>query len=244
MRTWAIGLGLMGAAIAASIPAQAATSTFTGTVTGTTDYMFRGISQTDGHGTVQGSLEWNHTSGIFLGVWASGLDFPADPDAEVEIDFYGGYKHAITDKTTATLKFIYYHYPDAFFDESNYFEAMVGLSHNYDWISVSASAFYSPDYFFESGDGVFLTAGASIPATSWISVSGNVGYQWIDENPTFGTPDYLTWDFGVTLTYEFATLDVRWIDTDLEENECFGTTDLCDGRIVATLSFAHSVDVD
>ena len=50
--------------------------TYSFTATGTSDYVFRGISQTDNDPTIQGAINIGY--GIFYaGVWASGLDFDA-----------------------------------------------------------------------------------------------------------------------------------------------------------------------
>ncbi len=69
--------------------------TYSFSVTGTSDYVFRGISQTDSDPTIQGAVSIGY--GIFYaGVWASGLDFGGGPtdrrDAEIEIDYYAGIK--------------------------------------------------------------------------------------------------------------------------------------------------------
>ncbi|PPD29173.1 MAG: hypothetical protein CTY20_07260, partial [Hyphomicrobium sp.] len=57
-------------------------------IAGTSDYVFRGISQTDNDGTLQGAIDIGY--GIFYaGVWGSGLDFQAGfNDAQLEIDLY------------------------------------------------------------------------------------------------------------------------------------------------------------
>src|SRR4051812_17245106 len=82
MRTWTMGVTVM---LLASSPAwaQAAKTEsdswvpgkFTGTAAVATDYIFRGISQTDEKAAIQGSIEWHHDMGIFLGVWGSNVDF-------------------------------------------------------------------------------------------------------------------------------------------------------------------------
>ena len=67
--------------------------TYSFSVTGTSDYVFRGISQTDNDPTIQGAINIGY--GIFYaGVWASGLDFgmPIGNDAEIEVDWYAGIK--------------------------------------------------------------------------------------------------------------------------------------------------------
>ncbi len=82
------------------------------TATGTSDYVFRGISQTDNDPTIQGSI--GATYGMFYaGAWASGLDWTnlfGDPDAQIEIDCYGGFKPT-WGKATFDLGVIYYTYP-------------------------------------------------------------------------------------------------------------------------------------
>ena len=55
------------------------------------DYIFRGIPQTDGNAAVQGGIDLEQ-SGFYLGSWFSEVD-SGDPDSGdgLEIDYYGGY---------------------------------------------------------------------------------------------------------------------------------------------------------
>ena len=78
---------------------MAATSTaaladITGNVAMTSDYVFRGISQTDNQMAIQGGLDYAHESGIYVGTWASNVspDFfnGAGNDPQIELDLYGG----------------------------------------------------------------------------------------------------------------------------------------------------------
>ena len=99
-------------------------------------------------------------------------------------------------------------------------------------------------YFFETGTGVTLSAGVTVPLTDklWffdggVWLSSKVSHQWIDDNIAFGTPDYLFYDVGVSAKVGIATFDVRYIDTDLSDSECFGGTNLCEGAVVGTLTF-------
>jgi hypothetical protein len=45
------------------------------------------------------------------------------------------------------------------------------------------------------------------------------------------------YDVGVSAKIGVATPDVRWVDTDLSEAECFGGTNFFEGGVVATHSF-------
>lgn len=66
----------------------------------TTDYVFRGISNTDGDPAIQGSLDYEHDTGFYAGVWASSVKFRENAgaaavdtvqEATIEIDYYAGF---------------------------------------------------------------------------------------------------------------------------------------------------------
>lgn len=77
------------------------------------DYIFRGFTQTDNLPALQGGFDLNHTSGFYLGTWASNVSWTR-PDYtknnSVELDVYGGYTKNI--KTVdADLGVLSYFYP-------------------------------------------------------------------------------------------------------------------------------------
>jgi len=78
--------------ILALILALTATSAFAGVSGGITlasDYLFRGVSQTQGDTAVQWNLE-AEKNGVYGGTWGSQVDFGGE--ASIEYDFYGGYR--------------------------------------------------------------------------------------------------------------------------------------------------------
>ena len=65
-----------------------------------------------------------------------------------------------------------------------------------------------------------MSGGIDVPIAigiDWLSASGHVGYQWIADNPAYGTPDWVFFDFGVTATWNIFAFDVRYIGTDLDK---------------------------
>jgi uncharacterized protein (TIGR02001 family) len=138
----------------------------------TTEYVFRGISQTKEGPAIQGGFDL--TCGIFYaGVWASNLDwgstalFPGatttNAVANIEMDWYVGIKPK-TGHITWDLGVIYYSYPNSAHlganalgvttnREYNYFELKVGASGDI-WKdgTLSGTVFFSPDYQYESGN--------------------------------------------------------------------------------------------
>lgn len=65
----------------------------------TSNYVFRGISQTQGEPAIQGGFDYTHASGLYLGTWGSNVgwltDFQGYKSGSMELDVYGGYRNSI-----------------------------------------------------------------------------------------------------------------------------------------------------
>lgn len=91
--------------------------TFTSNVSLVSDYRFRGISQTMRRPAIQGSFDYSHESGVYLGTWASNADGTTRfyNNTSMEWDFYGGYKGKLFPCAfpdfTYNIGLIYYYYP-------------------------------------------------------------------------------------------------------------------------------------
>lgn len=232
-------------ALALSAAAHAGDLTFN--LGATSDYKFRGQSQSQTNPAVFGGVDYVSESGLFVGAWASSVDFNDAASTYMELDLYAGYTHAFTDTTSGTVKLVYYLYPTADYpvgsNSYDYLELVASLSHNFGFVTGGIEIAYSPDFFFESDAGVALTGSLSAPLVeSWsifdggILASAKLGYQWIDDNGNFGTPDYLFYDIGLTAKAGKVALDVRYVDTDLTDAECFGGSNLCEAQVVATVT--------
>ena len=91
--------------------AAASPHTLTGNVGLFSSYRFRGIDQTAGKPALQGGFDYSHASGIYVGNWNSNVSSGAGfPEANLEMDFYGGYKMAFGD-FGIDVGGIYYYYP-------------------------------------------------------------------------------------------------------------------------------------
>jgi len=107
------------AAPAAAAPAPAPTpdNTLTANVGLFSQYIFRGISQTAGKPALQGGFDYAHSSGFYLGTWASNIswleDFGQYNRSSLEWDFYGGYKNNFpgSEDWNYDVGLYYYYYP-------------------------------------------------------------------------------------------------------------------------------------
>src|SRR5918992_1167638 len=86
-----------------------AASPITGNIALVSDYRFRGISQTFHKPALQGGFDYAHSSGLYVGNWNSNVSEGAGfPGANLEMDFYGGWKKTFGD-IGLDLGFIYYY---------------------------------------------------------------------------------------------------------------------------------------
>ena len=190
-------------------------------LTGTSDYVFRGFTQTDGDPTIQGSLGVSYGM-FYAGGWASGLDFGDGPapsigeDAQIEIDWYGGIKPT-WGPATFDFGVIYYTYPGAtdYAAELDYLEWKAGVSGEiYKGLTAGATVYYSDDYTGETGTSWFYegTLAYTLPKVAMFTptVSGLIGHGTIEQ-----LTDYTYWNAGVALGVDNLTFDFRYWDTDL-----------------------------
>ena len=194
----------------------------------TTDYVFRGYTQTGEDVAVQGGIDWADSSGWYVGTWASNIDFGAGDDASVEVDVYGGYAWEAND-VSYDLGLIYYAYPGADSDSGyDFLEAYASLGYDLEAVSLSAALHFTPDNFGGTGNGWYVTGGLSRGLSESLSIDANVGFSQVTAD--FGE-DYLDWNLGVNYSFSQLSLDLRYHDTDAPD--CVGS---CDARVVLSVS--------
>jgi uncharacterized protein (TIGR02001 family) len=237
--------------VAAPAPAEEARKfTYSFNLDGTSDYVFRGISQTDNDPTIQGGIDLGYGI-IYAGWWASGLDFTAAlNDAQVEMDWYGGIRPVWHD-ITFDFGTIYYSYPGATFytlpfnTQLNYWELKAGMSGNIhkDW-SAGFTTYWSPDYFGETGTAWTFEGNTAytLPKVHIFTpvINGVVGYQDGNSNAylaTNGFSNYWYWNAGLALSVDALTFDFRYWGTNASNATSDTLTCInhyCDDRFVFT----------
>jgi uncharacterized protein (TIGR02001 family) len=204
--------------------------TLTANVTLASQYLFRGISQTDGKPAIQGGFDFAHKSGVYLGNWNSNISWLSDANpgltAPIEMDFYGGWKTTLGD---FGLDFggIYYYYPlrndPPGFVSPDTFEAYAGTS----WGPLSVKFSYAFTDFFglKDSDGSYYIDGTvNYPiADTGFSVLAHLGYQGVSTSSTTPTClngsksySYTDWRLGGAYTIDGWTIGAYWSDTSAE----------------------------
>jgi len=204
-----------------------------GTLTLTTDYTFRGITQSDENPAVQGSVDWSNDLGkgfgVYLGTWASNVDFNDGSESSTEFDFYGGITYEL-EKWSFDVGVIHYTYPGASNNLNyNFTEGMAAIGYDFDVVSLQGSVNFTSENFGDTGDAQYYKLAADAPLPYEFSLSAHIGHQSIEDNANFGVPDYADWSVGLGYTIENFDLSLQYIDTDLDKTEC---ADGCSASLV------------
>lgn len=206
--------------------------TWSASATGTSDYIFRGVSQTDNDPAIQGSLD--ATYGMFYaGAWGSKIDWTGVSNAEV--DLYGGVTPSLG-PLSLDFGFIYYGYPRA--NSNDYWEFKAGVSGNLaPKLSAGATFYYSPDIVNDEWYVYEGTLSYELPKVGVFTptIGGLIGYtDWDTTNA-----DYTYWNAGLALAVDNLTFDFRYWDTDLSAATCAGVytgNNTCSERFVFSAS--------
>jgi uncharacterized protein (TIGR02001 family) len=198
----------------------------------TSDYISGGISQTGGKPALQGYFEANYSI-VYVGTWASNVDFGEDPD--VEIDVYAGIRPE-TESAAFDLGYAHYFYADGTAPD---YGAFYGIAEYYatDSLTVGGNVYVSPDYS-QMGDYSLWFEGTvdyALPAN--FGVSAALAYQFYADS--LDLPDYWTWNAGVYWSWEeTVTLDLRYVGSDLSRGDCAAlmSRSACGNRVMATLT--------
>lgn len=197
----------------------------------TSDYIDKGISQSDGHAAFQGGLTWTHEGGLFLGIDGSTVDFNDGTDAEINL--VGGYQWE-WDGWALAAGVARTHYAGAPKGAGmDLWEFALAAALDLETHQWEAEFVYSPDDG-GAGDALYQRLAVTIPFADRFAVSPHVGHQWYDRRDV-GGPAF--WEWGLELSYALApaTIGIAYTDTGLKnEPGC-----RCGGRLSAfvTVSF-------
>ena len=193
-----------------------------------TDYVWRGVSQTDESPQIYGGVD--ATVGmVYAGTWLSNVDFGTGNDTDFELDLYAGIRPQLG-PVALDLGIQYYGYINApTGSDQDFVEFKLAGSVPVGPATVGAAVFWSDNFYGGTGNATYVELNGSSPIGEKFSVSGAVGHQDVDYDG-----DYTTWNLGVgyALT-DFLGVDLRYHDTNEHD---FG--DLYESRVVLGLKAA------
>lgn len=214
----AIAIAGIAATAAAAQDAPASNFTITGGATLTSDYRFRGLSQTDKRVAVQGTFTISHASGFYVSTWASSVDDYVANGSDAEVDLIAGYSKTVQG-TKLDGGILYYYYPGSGGINSDFFEPYANVSHtfgpvglkvggNFSWKQHGLSSIHARD----GGTYLYGEASLGVPNTG-LTLTGHVGHSFIRDYITFGQ-HYTDWSATAAYAFKSLILSVGYVDTD------------------------------
>jgi uncharacterized protein (TIGR02001 family) len=226
--------------------------TTTGNVTLTTDYRFRGISQTSNNPAIQGAINLNHESGAYAGLWASSVS----GNSTAEIDGILGYASKLDMianlDTTLDVGYIRYMYagsgdsaPGSNQPDYNELFARLGFAGSVvaeDNLMLGVN--WSNDYFNQSDNFWYFSANYTAPITdTGFGLVAGIGYSLFKNSAmlsralgTASTDDsYIDYKLGTSFAVQGLTTELAWVDTSIADRDCFDKK-ACDGAVQLSIS--------
>jgi uncharacterized protein (TIGR02001 family) len=203
--------------------ASAADGPWSAQIGATSDYVFRGVSQTYDSGALQLGANYQSPQGWFAGTWASNVDPYPFGVAAIELDVYGGIRQALGDQFNTTLTYTHYQYlNDSRPAHYNYDELALSASY---LDEVVATVSYQPDSTLYTALGVAnrRPSAAYELALRWPLPAGfalNAGVGYYDLHRLFGV-HYWAGDAGLQYVHRRVTFDLSRFFTDATVNRLF-----------------------
>lgn len=196
------------------------------------DYRSLGISQTQGDPAVQLDTVLSHSSGLYVGLWSSNVDFGATTKAYREDGYYLGYYHAFNEDINVTASIGRYEYPNQAAFDTNEIYAVANihkfrLGYIYDFDVKDTPNLES----------VFAGYNFTLPLETNLYVKyGRTDYNF-DVVDADGDSRQTYNDWEATLSKSMFGVDwsLSYVDTDLSDSECIwisGVDDICSAAVV------------
>jgi uncharacterized protein (TIGR02001 family) len=175
------------------------------------DYVFRGVSQSNREIALQGGLDYAFgDSGVYVGTWGSTVDY-GDYDApDFEADFYIGYNTDLGEKFNLDLMVTRYTY---YGEENGYgsidYNEFITKFAMKDVATLTLG--YSNDYANTGEDYMYANLGNSWDLGKDFSLNASFGRTFDDTNG-----DYNDWNVGVSKSFGSVEFGLNYYDTNLD----------------------------
>lgn len=198
------------------------------------NWVWRGLAQTDYQPAIQGGVDYAHETGFYIGNWNSTTSWVYDggyaQSSWLEVDLYAGFKKELIAKGFATdIGFIQYFYPtkgmNPGYTNPNTSEIYIAQEYAFGSTNGSIKFYYAPSnsWGFANSEGSFYPEFNINHDTGFygIVLNAHVGYQEIKGQyyePGQASYSYADWLFGVTkdLGYGFS-VTAAYVGTNVKE---------------------------
>lgn len=218
-----------------------------GTLTGTTNYVWRMYSKSNNGPAIQGNLDYQHSSGLYVGTSASNFNIgKSEQDEELifpgaaqfEVSPYVGWSYKIADDWRMDLQYSRYFYDGKIYSNNGDYNEFYYFLHYKDLLTAQVS--YIDDFYGQGGEAFFTELTGRYPITDYLEFSSMFGFAHVSHLKA----EYPYWNVGLTGRYKFIALDLRYHDaSEIYFLDAAGQKKITDHSetIKATVVFSISV---
>jgi uncharacterized protein (TIGR02001 family) len=217
-------LMLVAGLVGVPLLAAAEDSPLSGNIGLSSDYIFRGISQTQHKPEISGGFDYAHPSGLYVGTWLSNQDWVSEGDfkdnSSLEVDLYGGYRSSLPADVGYDVGVITYYYPGnkiAGAHSPDTTEIYGSLS--WKFLTLKDSYTVSKNFIGWYGTGKsrgsnYLELNANYDLGDGWGVLGHVGHQKVKN---FSDASYTDWKVGASKDIGYGTVTLAYSNTNADE---------------------------
>ena len=217
-------LGVASALLGFSIPLLAEVEANVGV---TSNYLWRGVTQSDSAASVSGGLDYSSDSGFYAGTWVGSL---ADGDNGFdgsETDIYFGFGGDISEGVGYDVGYIYYHYSTQ--EDADFSEIYASVSASVVTVGAAYTVDSQVDDAVGTGEGfiegdVYIYGSVGFDLSDEFSLGATIGNYAFDDDGEGGAElDYTNYQVDLTkstesmgdFTFTISSTDVDGADTDV-----------------------------
>jgi uncharacterized protein (TIGR02001 family) len=217
----------------------------------TTNYLYRGITQTAASPALQGGLDYAHASGFYAGAWASSIKWIKEANSgnsvPVEIDTYLGFKNSFATDFSYDVGFLRYNYPGTYATgqvkaDTNEIYGLIG----YKWLTAKYSSALGDTFQVPSASGTsYLDISASYTVAD-IALGAHYGKQTYkgsaaDAYKTAGTdPTYTDYKLSASKDFSGNVIGLSYTSTNAKKGGFYTVNGKDLGKAALALSLTRS----
>jgi uncharacterized protein (TIGR02001 family) len=224
------------AAALTTVSGIAAAGDISANVSMASDYIWRGVSQTNEKPAISGgfdySYDFNESLSWNIGTWGSNVDpsfFGGTHSPSLELDTYTGLSGKAGEDFTYDASWLRYNYPGGSPNSTTEWKLGGG------WKGLGVAYYYSNDWFGTHNDASRIEGTFDYDLPYDISFTSAIGNNYGDGNDVIFNGSYVDWKLGLSKAWMGVDWGLAYTDTDIEKKDC-GNKSLCDAHYVASIS--------
>jgi len=213
----------------------------TGSLGGTSDFVFRGLSLTRGEPAAQASLDIEFPKEFYVGAFIATADPNRGPSPPVEIDMWAGRYWRVSENFSGDLRLSQYSYPDdprrVSYNRTEVTGTLGYRNHLF------LAAIYSPNTKavgsaagYEEGNAWAVEVSGRRPFNDRFSISAGIGHYGLNE---IYHDSYNYWNVTLTATLKPFELQLAYLGVDADVEQHFDPDSVGD-RVALTVLWRFS----